>query len=168
MKVIIIGRERTVQKLTAVLAGEDIDIVRLSDGLDKVVALQHQEMFDLAIVDSLAEEVETACHHINKVWGIPLVLVVSKRHTDWAQLQLLGAIGYLPVEAENGELLVRLRAMLRRFFPSLKLSMAEAWVRVAECPIWQERCHPSCYWRKGSRCYYKSNRGRMIRAVAMR
>jgi len=35
-------------------------------------------------------------------------------------------------------------------------------VRVAKCPIRQEYCYPSCYWRKGNRCRFKSKRGRQI------
>jgi hypothetical protein len=35
-------------------------------------------------------------------------------------------------------------------------------VRVAKCPIKQEYCYLSCYWRKGNRCYFKSERGRQI------
>ena len=35
-------------------------------------------------------------------------------------------------------------------------------VRVAKCPIKQEYCDLSCYWRKGNRCCYRSKRGRQI------
>jgi len=35
-------------------------------------------------------------------------------------------------------------------------------VRVAKCPIGREYCYPSCYWRKGNRCCYRSKRGRQI------
>ncbi|MBA7653051.1 hypothetical protein ES703_60892 [subsurface metagenome] len=35
-------------------------------------------------------------------------------------------------------------------------------VRVAGCPIGQEWCYPSCYWRKGKRCYFKDKWGRWI------
>ena len=35
-------------------------------------------------------------------------------------------------------------------------------VKVANCPIKQEYCYPSCYFRKGSRCCFKSKRGRQI------
>ncbi len=35
-------------------------------------------------------------------------------------------------------------------------------VRVARCPISQEYCYPSCYFRKGNRCYFRSKRGRQI------
>jgi hypothetical protein len=35
-------------------------------------------------------------------------------------------------------------------------------VRVAKCPIGQEDCYPSCYWRKGNRCCFRGKRGRQI------
>jgi nitroimidazol reductase NimA-like FMN-containing flavoprotein (pyridoxamine 5'-phosphate oxidase superfamily) len=35
-------------------------------------------------------------------------------------------------------------------------------VRVAKCPIGQDYCYPSCYFRKGNRCYFRSKRGRHI------
>ncbi len=35
-------------------------------------------------------------------------------------------------------------------------------VRVAKCPIEQEYCYLSCYWRKGNRCCFRSKRGRQI------
>ena len=35
-------------------------------------------------------------------------------------------------------------------------------VRVAKCPIGEEYCYPSCYFRKGNRCCFRSKRGRQI------
>ncbi len=35
-------------------------------------------------------------------------------------------------------------------------------IKVARCPIRQEYCYPSCYWRKGDRCYFRSKLGRQI------
>ena len=35
-------------------------------------------------------------------------------------------------------------------------------VRVAKCAIGQEYCYPSCYFRKGNRCCFRSKRGRQI------
>lgn len=35
-------------------------------------------------------------------------------------------------------------------------------VRVANCPIGQEWCYPSCHWRKGKRCYFGSKYGRWV------
>ena len=35
-------------------------------------------------------------------------------------------------------------------------------VRVAKCPIKQDSCYPSCFWRKGDKCTFRSKRGRQI------
>ncbi len=35
-------------------------------------------------------------------------------------------------------------------------------VRVANCPLGQEYCYLSCFFRKGNRCCYRSKRGRRI------
>jgi hypothetical protein len=35
-------------------------------------------------------------------------------------------------------------------------------VRVAKCPIGQQYCTISCYFRNGDRCYFKSERGKQI------
>ena len=35
-------------------------------------------------------------------------------------------------------------------------------VRVEKCPIGQEYCYLSCYFRKGDRCCFRSKRGRQI------
>ena len=35
-------------------------------------------------------------------------------------------------------------------------------VRVARCPIGQEYCDLSCYFRKGNQCCFRSKRGRQI------
>jgi len=35
-------------------------------------------------------------------------------------------------------------------------------VRVAKCPIGQEYCYPSCFFRRGNRCCFGSKRGRQI------
>jgi len=34
--------------------------------------------------------------------------------------------------------------------------------KAVRCPIGQEYCYLSCYWRQGNRCYFKSKRGKQI------
>lgn len=117
MRILVFGREKTIKRLSVFLAKEGIEVVGISDGLDKMMAVQKQSRFDLAILDSWAEEAEAACHHIHKFWGTPLVLIVNKRQVDWKRMQSLGANGYLPEEAGEVELAARIRATLRRFLP---------------------------------------------------
>jgi DNA-binding response OmpR family regulator len=114
MRVIVFGREKTGQRLTAILAEEGIETVSLSDGLGKLMALWKRGAFDMAIVDSLAGEAEAACHHINESWAIPLMLVADMKNADWQRLRSLRPDGYLPEEAEDDELRAHLRATLRR------------------------------------------------------
>lgn len=117
MRVIVFGRERMIKKLSVFLAREGIEMVGTSDRVDKMITLPEQGGFDLAIVDSQAETTEAACHHIKEIWDMPVVLIVNRRQADWERLQSLDADGYLAEEAENGELVARLRAMLRRLCP---------------------------------------------------
>jgi hypothetical protein len=35
-------------------------------------------------------------------------------------------------------------------------------VKVSKCPIGQDYCYPTCYWRKGDRCCFRSKQGRKI------
>ena len=118
MRIMVFGRRRTIQRLIAFLAGEEIEMVGIPDGLDEMMVLQEEYGFDLALVDSLAEEAEATCHRINKFGSIPLVLIVSQRQADWERLQSLGTDGYLPEEARGAELAARLRAILRRLCPA--------------------------------------------------
>ena len=163
MRVLIFGREKTIQRLTEILVGEGIEAVPISDGLPKMMALQKRDRFDLAIVDSRAKKAKAICRNIINAWSVPLVLVINERRADWKTLQSVGTNGYLPEEAENGELAARLRAMLRRFYRLPKISVAKQYyaerkgVKVANCPIGLEYCYPSCYWREGNRCHYSSH-----------
>lgn len=117
MRVIVFGRERMIKKLSVFLVREGIEMVGTSDRLDKMITLPEAGGFDLAIVDSQA-----ACHHIKEIWDMPVVLIVNRRQANWERLQSLDADGYLAEEAENGELVARLRAMLRRFCPARRVA----------------------------------------------
>ncbi|MFH1926397.1 MAG: hypothetical protein ABIK32_07915 [Chloroflexota bacterium] len=38
-------------------------------------------------------------------------------------------------------------------------------IHVTWCPIGQEYCYLSCYFRMGDRCYFRSTRGRRIKKL---
>ena len=79
MRVMVFGNKMVTRRLTTSLAEEGIRVISASDGLDGMMALLKQGEFDLAVVDSLAEEAEAACRRINELRAIPLVLVVGGR-----------------------------------------------------------------------------------------
>jgi len=107
MRVMVFGREMMIQRLTTSLAGEGIEVVPTK-------AQPKGERFDLAVVDSLSEEAETACQCIKELWGIPVVLIVKGRQVDWDRLQSLDIDGFIPEWMGAAELAARLRAVVRR------------------------------------------------------
>ena len=106
-----------IQRLSTILAWEGVETVSVSDGLGELIALWKPGTFDMAIVDSLADEVESACQHVNEAWAIPLMLVVDMKQADWQRLRPLHPDGYLPEEAEDREIQARLRNTLCRLWP---------------------------------------------------
>ena len=117
MRIMVYGRERTVQKMMTVLAEEGIDGAGVSDELYELLGWPTERPFDLAIVDSQAESTEDTCNRIREYWGIPFVLMVDKALTNWDELQGLDADGYLSARAEGREMVARIRALLRSLGP---------------------------------------------------
>ena len=114
MKVMVFGSEVMIQRLTASLVGEGIDVVGTSDRLE-MMALLNRERFDIAMVSSLAGETEASCRCIRGLWGIPVVSVVEEEETDWERLQRLDPDGYIKDELGGTEVAARLRAVVRRW-----------------------------------------------------
>ncbi len=112
MRIIVFGHEKMVQRLIILLAEEGVGVVG-ADDLEATVALHKQVGFDLAIVDSQAQNAEAVCNCINELWTIPLVLVVGEK-PNWEKLQPLGASSYLPEGVGERELVARLKVILRR------------------------------------------------------
>jgi len=118
MRVVVYGRERTLQKMIVVLAEEGIEVASISDRLYEMLGWHTKHKFDLAIVDSQAVSTAATCQRIKEYWNIPVVLVIDQKQANWKELQVLDADGYLPEAAEGTELAARLRAILRHLWPA--------------------------------------------------
>ena len=79
--------------------------------------------------------------------------------------------GYLPKEAEDGELAARMRAILRRFSPHRQSNILHKQSDIADsregayipdCPLKLEICFYSCFWRKQDRCTFFRRQDRQI------
>ena len=108
MRVIALGDRTMIRKLSTSLSEEGVEVVSM-------ITLPKRKRFDLAVVDSSAEEAEVACRYIKQVWGIPVVLVVKRKQTDWERLQALDTDAYIPEDVSSAELIARLRAVVRRY-----------------------------------------------------
>jgi len=120
MRIIFIGQEAMIHRLTAILDEEGNEVVLVSGKFRELVAMWEQAAFDIAIVDSLTEDFEAVCYHINEAWAIPFVLVIDTKQADWKRLRSLYPDGYLPREAADTEIRAHLRAAIRRLSVSTK------------------------------------------------
>jgi len=110
------GASKVTEFLNDLLAGEKMGVVKLPDTSDSMKAMQEHKRFDLAIVDSQAQNADIACHRIGELWDTPIVLIVGGGKTNWEMLRSLGADGYILEGAGKSEIAARLRAILRRFY----------------------------------------------------
>jgi len=120
MRIIAIGTKFITRRLISTLAGSDFELVCPSD-LGEVVTLLKQDKFDLVVVDSLVKGVEPTCRRIREVGSVPIVLMINQKQPDWKEMQSLDINGYIPRGVNGIELVARLRAVLRRFWPANEL-----------------------------------------------
>jgi len=120
MRIIATGTKFITRRLILALVGSEFELVCPSD-LVEVITLLKQGKFDLVVVDSLAKGVETTCRRIREVGSVPIVLMVGQERPDWKEMQSLDINGYIPRGVNEAELVARLRAVLRRFWPANEL-----------------------------------------------
>ena len=120
MRIIATGTKFITRSLLLALVGSEFELVCPSDVLE-VTTLLKQDKFDLVVVDSSARGVETTCRRIREVGNVPIVLMIGQEQPDWKGMQSLDINGYIPQRASGTELVARLRAVLRRFWPANEL-----------------------------------------------
>ena len=107
------------------LAEHGVEVKGASGVLSAITASHQQNGAVLAVVDAAVDEAEAACHYINESWRIPLVLMIAGTQTDWKKLNLLNASGYILEHSGDIELVARLNAMIRRFWPMVGKNHAD-------------------------------------------
>jgi DNA-binding response OmpR family regulator len=112
MKTALFGNQLLIQKLTDSLSESGVEMIAFTE-LTEAISGVENERFDLVLVDSSAEKAEVLCQHINNSCALPVVLIVDGKQPEWRRLQSLDAHGYITVKASNGELVARLKAILR-------------------------------------------------------
>ena len=120
MRIIATGTKSLTRRLILALVGSEFELVCPPD-LVEVITLLKQGKFDLVAVDSSAKGVETTCRRIREIGSVPIVLMVGQERPDWKEMQSLDINGYIPQGVNGAELVARLRAVLRRFWPANEL-----------------------------------------------
>jgi len=101
MKVAIFGRNVISARLVRLLTAQGIEI---KDN----PSLQDEDGIDLAIIDSLVEDAESIYSHIEKLWNVPLLVIIDERNSDWEKLYCISADGYISGKITDLELKARL------------------------------------------------------------
>jgi hypothetical protein len=70
--------------------------------------------FDMAIIDMKEEHAEIICAVIKERLGLPLVLVVKEKKTDWQVMDSIGPQGFLIDTGSVEEMAARLKTVVRR------------------------------------------------------
>ena len=117
MRIMAIGTSPITRRLIFALAGSDFELVCPSEVLE-VVTLLKQDKFDLVVVDSSAEGIDMTCRRIREVGSVPIVLMIGQEQPDWKGMQTIDVDSYIPQGVNGTELVARLKAVLRRFWPA--------------------------------------------------
>jgi DNA-binding response OmpR family regulator len=111
MRIMVYGSEAIIQGFIDSLVGEEIEVVGSSDELE-AAALLKQQRFDLAVVDSPADD-KDPWHFVSQISDIPVMLIVEEE-ANWDRLEQLEVDGYIPDKAPGPLLAALLRAVVRR------------------------------------------------------
>jgi len=117
MRIIAIGSKFMTRRLILALAGSEFELLSPSEVLEAITLLK-QDKFNLVVVDSLAKGAETTCRRIRELGSVPIVLMIGQEQPNWKEMQSLDIDGYIPQGVNRVELVARLKAVLRRFWPA--------------------------------------------------
>jgi DNA-binding response OmpR family regulator len=113
LRVIAIGSENVMRRISASLSGSRIEIICRSD-VPQALSILRQTEFDLVLVDSYLTDVGLICDQIMQVSQTPVVLITNSLKTDWKKLRILEVNGFVSEDAEQTEIVARLMAIARR------------------------------------------------------
>ena len=120
-KILVVDDTRNVQVLLSdFLSGQDFEVLSASDGREALDAF-HQSSPDLILLDIMMPNMDgyQFISHLRRESSIPVIMITAKQQeADIIRGFDLGADDYITKPFRLRELLVRLRAVLRRSAPS--------------------------------------------------
>lgn len=120
-KILIVDDTRNVQVLLSdFLSGQDFEVLAASDGREALEVF-HQEAPDLILLDIMMPNMDgyQFISHLRRESGVPVIMITARQQeADIIRGFDLGADDYITKPFRLRELLVRMRAVLRRVAPS--------------------------------------------------
>src|SRR3954468_10395430 len=117
-KILIVDDDANIRQLAAVfLKDEGYDIVQASDGVEALTKLETTKV-DLVVLDIMMPNMDgwELCRQLREYYDMPLLMLTAKAETsDKVQGFQLGTDDYLVKPFEPLELVVRVKALLKRY-----------------------------------------------------
>ena len=112
MRVLIYGREILAQRIKAVLADRDVEVISPSP---EDLAELRKGNYDIVMVDALIPQVEEICEMLKDISNASVLVMVNRKQADWNRLLKLETTGYIEDTIGKTELIARLEAVERRY-----------------------------------------------------
>ncbi|MDR0886483.1 MAG: response regulator transcription factor [Clostridiales Family XIII bacterium] len=118
-KIMIVDDDPNIRELVrALLSNQGLDVCEAIDGRDALQKMNHFNP-DLIIIDVMMPQMDgfELCHNLRHYYeNLPILMLTAKNGlTDKVKGFELGADDYLTKPFEGGELIVRVKALLRRY-----------------------------------------------------
>ena len=117
-KILIVDDDPNIRQLAAVfLKDEGYDIIQASDGVEALAKLENIKV-DLVVLDIMMPNMDgwELCRQLREYYDMPLLMLTAKGEmTDKVQGFQLGTDDYLVKPFEPLELVVRVKALLKRY-----------------------------------------------------
>ncbi|MEP6988467.1 MAG: response regulator transcription factor, partial [Chloroflexota bacterium] len=117
-KILIVDDDPNIRQLAAVfLKDEGYDIVQASDGMEALAKLEMTKV-DLVVLDIMMPNMDgwELCRQLREAYDMPLLMLTAKAETnDKVHGFQLGTDDYLVKPFEPMELVVRVKALLKRY-----------------------------------------------------
>jgi len=110
--VLIYGREILAQRIKAVLADRDVEVISPSP---EDLAELRKGNYDIVMVDALIPQVEEICEMLKDISNASVLVMVNRKQADWNRLLKLETTGYIEDTIGKTELIARLEAVERRY-----------------------------------------------------
>lgn len=114
MKILIFGRSHITTNIAALLTRHGIKTNNVSATADLSAVLEKCEKPDIVLIDKEATGAACANEQIQKLWGIPTVLMMGKGKEKWQGLEKFVVSGFVDNALRQDEFIARLSAIQRR------------------------------------------------------
>jgi DNA-binding response OmpR family regulator len=103
LKALVLGHEETTQMICNLLVARGIEVTRLYE-VPETINILKQENFNLAVVDSSINDIESVCFRLIWVCRIRVAVTAKESDIDWNTLKSVGVEDFVSVNSDENQL----------------------------------------------------------------